>query len=674
MTTALRTTFNRCGLNEEDILTDPMLPGSNPRDNEYNDLIVKKDDIIGSLTSLEGPDCSMNPSVLSQYKVVSLLGEGTFGQVFHCIDLNTNTNVAVKILKNHTAYFRQGLIEVSVLMILNAYYEQERPVVILKMYDHFMYYNHICIVTELLGTDLYHLMKENKNKGFSIRTIRKFLFHLLHALQTLSQANVVHCDVKPENVLLQGMSSNIKLIDFGSACFENFTMNTYIQSRHYRAPEIVLGLPYSCAIDMWSVGCIAAEFFLGIPLFAGTSEYNLLFKMIDMLGMPPVSMLDKGTRTKEFFKKENGVYQLKEQFEYEAENNVRLQTNRHYFSYHLLEDLIEKNPMKVSTREVDEVQEIRASLYDFMVRCLAYDPKERLTPDQALSHPFIIGIPIEGYVPSIRRFEYKEYGKVMTLEGDEYVKHAFEGVRVDVTESQMYYKLFMHALNNGHVINVLTESPFVGSITPHGLSDVFGQKPLVVPVVLQKGMVPRTFVPVVEEFAKEVDNIESVEENVPASPSPSLSEKKKKMGFFKEIWRRITPGHSPALSPKMSPKVSPKASPKASPKVSPKSSPKNSPRINPKKSLTSSTDALYDMDRSNPSSRSNSSLGNESPMSVGANESDSEKKEIKQKKRFSDRFIRDPTKKKEKEEQKQKEKEEKKEKKEKKKEEKDKKK
>jgi dual specificity protein kinase YAK1 len=67
---------------------------------------------------------------------------------------------------------------------------------------------------------------------------------------------------------------NLKVIDFGSACFEGFAVFHYIQSRYYRSPEVLLGLPYDSAIDMWSLGCIAAELFLGIPIFPGSSEYD----------------------------------------------------------------------------------------------------------------------------------------------------------------------------------------------------------------------------------------------------------------------------------------------------------------------------------------------------------------------------------------------------------------
>ncbi|EDR22163.1 serine/threonine protein kinase ppk15, putative [Entamoeba dispar SAW760] len=568
LTTSILTTFNRCLPNEELIITSPSIPMLNQqRDNEINDLIIRKGDIIGTFTSLEGPECSMDISKLTKYRVIEPLGQGTFGQVFKCVDLlDKEKEVAIKILKNHTAYFRQGLIEVSVLMILNTFYDQGQNNKILTMKDHFMYYNHICIVTELLGKDLYHLMKENKNKGFSIRTIRKFLFQLLRALRTLSHANIVHCDVKPENILLQGATSNIKLIDFGSACFENFTMNTYIQSRHYRAPEIVLGLPYSCAIDMWSVGCIAAEFFLGIPLFAGTSEYNLLFKMIDMLGMLPNEMLKNGTRTKEFFNLKNGVYEFKEQFQYEAEKNIRLTPNRHYFSYHALKDLIEKNPMKVGSSEVDEVKEIRASLYDFLLRCFVYNPKDRLTPDQALAHPFIIGTTIEGYEIPLREVPYKEYGKVMTMKGKEYINRVFNGIEENICDNQMYYKVFMHALYNGHIVNVLTESPYVGSITPESFIKIFNEK-CGFPKKLQtmKSITPRQVkVVIIDEGKQEFSSSTESPNSGSKSSSPQLDnekeKRKSKVGKIKDLFRKLTPSHSPRVSPRFSPKISPRSS------------------------------------------------------------------------------------------------------------------
>lgn len=100
---------------------------------------------------------------------------------------------------------------------------------------------------------------------------------ILDALIVLRDASIIHCDLKPENILLAstgqggGSLGQLKLIDFGSACFEGRTFFSYIQSRFYRSPEVLLGLSYNGAIDMWSFGCVAAELFLGLPLFPGTS-------------------------------------------------------------------------------------------------------------------------------------------------------------------------------------------------------------------------------------------------------------------------------------------------------------------------------------------------------------------------------------------------------------------
>lgn len=98
---------------------------------------------------------------------------------------------------------------------------------------------------------------------------------------------MIHCDLKPENILLKDPAkSGIKIIDFGSSCFQGERVYTYIQSRFYRAPEIILGIPYTPAIDMWSFGCIMAEFAMGYPLFPGEDEGDQLSLMMEVLGIP----------------------------------------------------------------------------------------------------------------------------------------------------------------------------------------------------------------------------------------------------------------------------------------------------------------------------------------------------------------------------------------------------
>ena len=85
--------------------------------------------------------------------------------------------------------------------------------------------------------------------------------------------NIIHCDIKPENIVFKEMGkSGVKLIDFGSACFADNKEFTYIQSRYYRSPEIVLMKPYDHKIDVWSLGCLIYEIFTGTPLFPSRTE------------------------------------------------------------------------------------------------------------------------------------------------------------------------------------------------------------------------------------------------------------------------------------------------------------------------------------------------------------------------------------------------------------------
>lgn len=84
--------------------------------------------------------------------------------------------------------------------------------------------------------------------------------------------------------------SGIRVIDFGSSCFEGKTIYTYIQSRYYRAPEVILGIGYNRKIDIWSFGCIIAELHLGYPLFAGDDEHEQMCYIIEVLGLPPANL------------------------------------------------------------------------------------------------------------------------------------------------------------------------------------------------------------------------------------------------------------------------------------------------------------------------------------------------------------------------------------------------
>ncbi|KAJ1505616.1 Dual specificity tyrosine-phosphorylation-regulated kinase [Coelomomyces lativittatus] len=170
------------------------------------------------------------------------------------------------------------------------------------MKDTFYFRDHLCIVFELLSINLYDFIKGNDFRGFTLKLIRRFTLQLLECLMFLYDRRLVHCDLKPENVLLQStQKSTLKIIDFGSSCLLAEKAYTYIQSRFYRSPEVILGADYDMAIDMWSLGCILAELFTGSPLFPGENEQDQLWCMMEVLGPPDPLLLEVGERKHLFF-------------------------------------------------------------------------------------------------------------------------------------------------------------------------------------------------------------------------------------------------------------------------------------------------------------------------------------------------------------------------------------
>ena len=151
-----------------------------------------------------------------------------------------------------------------------------------------MYRNHQCLVFEMLSLNLYEFLKNTDFSGVSLNLLRKFAKQILKALSYLAtpEVDIIHCDLKPENILLcTPKRSAIKVIDFGSSCRSNKPMYSYIQSRFYRSPEVMLGLPYSTAIDIWSLGCILVEMHTGEPLFSGSDQVDQMQKIVKVSGL-----------------------------------------------------------------------------------------------------------------------------------------------------------------------------------------------------------------------------------------------------------------------------------------------------------------------------------------------------------------------------------------------------
>ena len=298
-----------------------------------------------------------------RYEIIEILGKGSFGQVFKCKDHKNGSVVALKMIKNKKRFHQQAVIEVRVLDAIRKV-GKEGTTYVVEMLDYFSFRNHICLTFELLSITLYDFMRLNSFSGFSLLLIRKFAIQILLALCLIRKLKIVHCDLKPENILLKHPTrSGIKIIDLGSGCFESERVYTYIQSRFYRAPEIVFGIPYTCSIDMWSLGCILFELYTGNPLFPGESEGELLQLIMELKGVPSKELLMRGMRWKMFFDDEFKPKQPNPKVKMRRPGAKDLRT-------------------LIATKDL--------AFVDLIERCLEWDPVKRITPDEALNHPWVL--------------------------------------------------------------------------------------------------------------------------------------------------------------------------------------------------------------------------------------------------------------------------------------------
>jgi serine/threonine protein kinase len=494
-------------------LTTPSEPVENGGlDNIEGNLIVHENDsIVVPRKNIRTVRKDKESRIRSaEFRVQKLQGQGTFAQVFQCVHVQTGQNVALKIIKNKPAYTRQAAIEIDIFQTLQDDDKHQNTTTegeldggtnrdyMVNLISYFMHQNHLCLVFELLGMNLYEVLKKRSFFGLPLAVVRDIVQQAVEGVRDLSQKNVVHCDLKPENMLLvseeddekllnaneqkssvkshdnrssdtlfadssggtpasgsskttsqassnamtiqaanllpQSSSCKIKLIDFGSACFEGYTAHTYIQSRFYRSPEVLIGLPYDSAIDMWSLGCVAAELFLGLPILPGVHEHEQLCRIIDMIGKVPDWMLEQGSKTTKYFtkyvprsdkhsspgavvfehtnsttRKTTGSpatpapplprWRIKTQEEYvssltESEickkgglAKLNKPPGNRYFKRQKLSDILILHAQKIT----GEDRRLVPAFVHFLYGILDPDPWKRLTALQAAQHPFVTG-------------------------------------------------------------------------------------------------------------------------------------------------------------------------------------------------------------------------------------------------------------------------------------------
>lgn len=266
----------------------------------------------------------------------------------------------------------------------------------------------------MLSDNLDTLLARIAFGGASLNLTRKFAKQILQTLAFLGRTDVdiIHCDLKPDNILLRHpKKSGVKVADFGSSCRSNKRMCSYIQSRWYRSPEVILGLPYSTAIDMWSLGCTLFEVHTGEPLFSSYNQLEQMKKFVELLGMIPNSMLEKSSDSVkyQFFEKRKDQWILRQTKPFSSKPDASSPTSVVDDDTPIVPstDPIASLMAKVKSAKLRPVvtgqhqrkEHSPFAIYDtkknydlfvdLLFKMLAYHPEDRIKPSEALEHPFL---------------------------------------------------------------------------------------------------------------------------------------------------------------------------------------------------------------------------------------------------------------------------------------------
>jgi serine/threonine protein kinase len=330
--------------------------------------------------------------IAGRYQVVQYLGSAAFSKAIECVDIHTQEPVCLKIIENNKDYVDQSIDEIKLLKFINYNADADEKNYI-RVIDYFYHREHLFIVTELLKDNLYEFYKYNREHEdevyFTIGRIQKVAYQILKALEYIHSLHLIHCDLKPENILIKSYSKcEVKVIDFGSSCFIHDHLSSYVQSRSYRAPEVILGCKYDYRVDIWSLGCILAELWTGNVLFQNETVQGLLSRVIGIVGPMPEYIFEKGRLIHNFFTREKLLYQ--EASEESKPDNDQLTEDmaelikKHKRSKKRVQIMVPKRSNLKARLKTDD-----AYFIDFIRNLLNLDYHKRPTAREALQHPFI---------------------------------------------------------------------------------------------------------------------------------------------------------------------------------------------------------------------------------------------------------------------------------------------
>ncbi|XP_071771140.1 pre-mRNA processing factor 4Bb isoform X2 [Centroberyx gerrardi] len=318
-----------------------------------------------------------------RYDVYGYTGQGVFSNVIRARDTaRAGQEVAVKIIRNNELMQKTGLKELEFLKKLNDA-DPDDKFHCLRLFRHFYHKQHLCLVFEPLSMNLREVLKKyGKDVGLHIKAVRSYSQQLFLALKLLKRCNILHADIKPDNILVNESKTILKLCDFGSASHvADNDITPYLVSRFYRAPEIIIGKPYDYGIDMWSVGCTLYELYTGKILFPGSSNNHMIKLAMDLKGKMPNKMIRKGLFKDQHFDQNLNFLYIEVDKVTEREKVTVMSTINP--TKDLLTDMVGGQRLPEDQRK--KVMQLK----DLIDGTLMLDPAKRISINQALQHPFI---------------------------------------------------------------------------------------------------------------------------------------------------------------------------------------------------------------------------------------------------------------------------------------------
>lgn len=332
---------------------------------KYKDLKVYQNQIIESDTK-------------DTYRVIEIIGSGSFCRVYKAEKNNSFVFKALKISKSVPRLVKRLEQEYEILKELSSGPDDVGKNAIAAQHGYFMVGEHACVIMDLFQRTLHDKYMFYNDLPGLITFVRNVIKQVLEALRYMHSLGYSHCDLKPDNIMLvEDGRYDIKLIDFGSTQVLKNEKIKLPQPLGYRSPEIIMGLPINEKIDIWSVGCIAAELLLDFPPFICETEEHVLSSIVGLLGNIPENMVHFSPNAKNLFvPTPRGFVPVIHPKETLQDHNVY----RDYIDDELsLSENIE--------RRLGSVPGSQAAI-DFVIKALTLDPAKRPSAAELLEHPF----------------------------------------------------------------------------------------------------------------------------------------------------------------------------------------------------------------------------------------------------------------------------------------------